>query len=96
MAFGANPNGEGSPDEINAWIYETYRGLPWDQVYTKWRNGYQRFLELGGGISERDLLDYGIYPWMESYPLANVLLASYDHHQEHLEKLQAWLQENGK
>jgi hypothetical protein len=25
--------------------------------------------------------------------LANVLLASYDHHQEHLEKLLAWLKE---
>jgi hypothetical protein len=93
---GGNLNGEGSPDQINAWIYETYRDLPWEQVYTNWRDGYRRFLELGGGISERDLLDSSFYPWMEGYPLANVLLASYDHHQEHLEKQQAWLQENGK
>ncbi len=93
---GVNPNGEGSPDQINAWIYETYRDLPWMQVYTKWRDGYLRFLELGGRISERDLLDSSLYLWMEDYPLANVLLASYDHHQEHLEKLQAWLKEDVK
>lgn len=32
--------------------------------------------------------------WLEGNPLVFVLLASYEHHQEHLEKLVAWLQEN--
>jgi hypothetical protein len=90
---GGNPDGEGIPDQINAWIYETYRDLPWELVYTKWRDGYQHFVELGGGISERDLLD-SYFSWMEGYPLANVLLASYNHHLEHLEKLIEWLQEH--
>jgi hypothetical protein len=90
---GVDPNGEGSIERINAWIYTTYRDLPWDQVYTKWQDGYQHFVELGGGITERDLLDTD-YSWMEGYPLANVLLASYNHHQEHLDQLQAWLQDH--
>jgi len=29
------------------------------------------------------------------YSLAFILVASYDHHQEHLEKLLAWLTEHG-
>ncbi len=92
---GANPDGEGVTDQINAWIYESNRDLPWEQVYTKWQDGYQRFLELGGVISERDLLD-SFYAWMDGYPPVNVILASYHHHQEHLELLQAWLKEHGR
>jgi hypothetical protein len=92
---GEDPDGD-DPERINAWLYEAYRALPWAEVYTKWREGYKRFLDLGGMISERDLLDSSFYAWMSGYPLVNVLISSYDHHQEHLEKLQAWLKEHGK
>jgi hypothetical protein len=88
------PDGGDSDELINAWMYETYRDKPWSQVHQDWRAGFLRFLELGAGIAERDLLDGGKYPWLEGYPLALILLASYDHHQEHLEKLLAWLQEH--
>ena len=90
-----DPDSEDDPDQINAWIYETYREQPWSKVHQNWSEGFLRFLELGEGIPEKDLLDAGRYPWLEGHPLAFILLASYDHHQEHLEKLLAWLREHG-
>jgi hypothetical protein len=92
---GQDPDAEGITDRTNAWIYETYREQPWSKVHQDWREGFLHFLESGEGISEKDLLDAGRYPWLKGYPLAYILLASYDHHQEHLEKLLAWLQEHG-
>ena len=82
-------------DQLNAWLYETYRDQPWSQVYQAWRADFERLIELGQAISERDLLDAERYPWLEGWPLALVLVGTYDHHQEHLEKLQAWLQTHG-
>ena len=41
------------------------------------------------------LLDAGCYAWLNGYALADVLLGSYEHHQEHLEKLLARLQQAG-
>lgn len=91
-----NPDSEGDTDQINAWIYETFREQPWPKVHPDWREGFLRFLELGQAISEKDLLEEGKYSWLEGHPLAFVLLSSYDHHQEHLEKELAWLRKNGK
>jgi hypothetical protein len=84
---GSDPEAEDNTEQINAWIYNTYRDQSWSEVHQNWRDGFLRFLELGEGISERDLLDSGRYPWLDGHPLAWILLASYDHHQEHLEKL---------
>lgn len=88
-----DPDLEGNTDQINAWIYTTYHEQPWSKVHQNWREGFLRFLELGEGISEKDLLDAGRYPWLDGHPLAFIFLASYDHHQEHLEKLLIGLQE---
>jgi hypothetical protein len=93
---GLDPEAERNTDQINAWIYETCREQSWSQVQQDWRQGFLRFLELGGGITEKDLLDSGRYPWLQGYTLADILLASYDHHQEHLEKWIAWMQEHEK
>jgi hypothetical protein len=90
-----DPDSEGYTDQTNAWIYSTYHEQPWSKVHQNWREGFLRFLELGEEIPEKDLLDAVRYPWLEGHPLAFILLASYDHHQEHLEKLLAWLQEHG-
>ncbi len=46
-------------------------------------------------VSKRDLLDGDKYPWLHGYSLAFILVASYDHHQEHHEKLTAWMQRQG-
>ena len=90
-----DPDSNDSADETNAWLYEAYRAQTWSKVHRNWREGFLRFLELGDEISERDLLDWERYPWMEGLPLIMVVLGSYDHHQEHLDKLVAWLQEHG-
>jgi hypothetical protein len=93
---GPDPDAEGVTDRTNDWIYGTYREQPWPQTVQNWREGFLHFLELSAGVSERDLLDGSRYSWMGGYPLANSLLASYDHHQEHFEKLIEWMQEHGK
>lgn len=90
---GADPDAESNTDQVNAWIYEAHREHSWAEAHENWRAGFLRLLELSEAISEKDLLDASRYPWLEGYPLAFILLATYDHHQEHLEILLAWLQE---
>ena len=85
---------EENADRVNALTYETNHEKSWSGVYQNWRNGFLRFLELGNSISERNLLDGDKYPWLKGYSLAFILVASYDHHQEHLEKLVDWLRED--
>jgi len=86
---------EGNADRVNALTFERNPEKPWSEVDENWRNGFLRFLELGNEISERDLLDGGRYPWLKGYSLAFILIASYDHHQEHIEKLFEWLRHQG-
>ena len=93
---GIDPEVEDHTDQVNAWIFESYRNQPWLKVYRNWNEGFRRFLESGEGVSEMDLLDSGRYPWLKGYPLAYILLASYHHHQEHYDILLAWLQEQRK
>ena len=91
-----NPDSEVSTDQINAWIYETHRNESWLTVRQNWKDGFSRLLELGERISERDMMDETRYTWMETRPLALILIGTYDHHQEHLDKLLAWLKEHGE
>jgi hypothetical protein len=85
---------EGVTDRINEWIFQTYRDRTWVEVHQDWRQGFQHFLELAVPIPEKDLLDDGKYVWLKGHPLADVLIASYDHHQEHYEKTMAWLKKH--
>ena len=82
---------EESADRVNTLTYETNHKKPWSEIYQNWRDEFLRFLELGEAISEKDLLDVDRYPWLKGYSFAFILVASYDHHQEHLEKLLNWL-----
>ena len=84
---------EEDADRVNALTFENNHAKPWSEVYENWRSGFLRFLELGNKISERELLDGDRYPWLNGYSLAFILIASYEHHQEHFEKLQNWLKE---
>jgi len=86
---------EEDADRVNALTFETNHEKSWSEVHQNWREGFLRFLELGNEISERDLLDGDRYAWLNGYSLAFILVASYDHHQEHLEKLAEWLRELG-
>ena len=85
---------EEDADQTNARIYETNHEKSWPEIHQNWRDGFLRFLELGAKISERDLLDGNRYPWLKGFSLAFILIASYEHHQEHLEKLLEWLGEH--
>lgn len=88
-------NWEDDADAVNALTFRTQHNKPWSETYQNWRDGFQRFLELGEKISERNLLDGDRYPWLNGYSLAFILIASYDHHQEHFEKLTKWLLQHG-
>lgn len=85
---------EEDANQTNDWIYKINHEKSWTEVYQNWREGFLRFLDSGEPISERDLLDGDKYPWLKGYSLAFILVASYEHHQEHLEKLTIWLQED--
>lgn len=89
-----DPEAAGEPDQLNHWLYASYRDQPWPHVYGEWRAGFLRLLEAGEAMAEKELLDAGEYPWLEGRPLAGVLLATYDHHQEHLDILLPWLQQH--
>lgn len=74
-------------NQVNALIYETFQDRPWAELYHAWRTAFLHFLELGEALAEPALLDASRYGWLNGYSLADVLLGSYEHHQEHLEKL---------
>ena len=81
---------EEDADRVNAVTFEQYHNKSWTEIYQNWRNGFLQLLEVGHQISERDLLDGDRYAWLNGYSLAFILVASYDHHQEHFEKLLDW------
>ena len=89
-------NWEEDADRVNALTFETQHTKLWSEIYENWRNGFLKLLRLGNQISERASLDGNSYTWLKGYSLATILIASYDHHQEHLEKLLASLREHEK
>ena len=78
---------EENANQVNDQTFEKYHDKPWPEIYENWRTGFSRLLETGDQISERDMLDGDRYSWLNGYSLAAILIASYDHHQEHFEKL---------
>jgi hypothetical protein len=86
---------EENVDRTNAWIYQAHHALPWSEVVRKWRDGFRRLLEAGQSVPEMHLLYGSTYPWLRGHSLAAILIASYAHHQEHLEKLVSALQQLG-
>ena len=81
-------------NQVNALIYETFRDRAWSEVYQSWQSAFRHFLDVGAALPEPALLDASRYGWLNGYSLADVLLGSYDHHQEHLEKLLARLMQS--
>lgn len=83
------PDPEEDVDQTNAWIYDTYRDKPWPNLYADWRGQFLRVIELAQQIPASSLLDPAKYPWMKGYDLYAALQGSYEHHEEHLERLAA-------
>jgi hypothetical protein len=88
-----DPEVEGEPDQLNAWLYKTNRDKSWPQVYEEWQTGFRRFLALGEALPEQDLVLSARYEWMEGYPLLSTLQASSEHYTEHREWLVPQLQQ---
>jgi len=78
---------EENSDQVNALTFETQHSKPWSEIHQNWKIRYLHFIQLGSAISERELLDDDKFPWLKGYSLVFILVASYNHHQEHLEKL---------
>ncbi len=87
-------NWDEDASQTNAWIYENFHDQSWADANKNWREGFLQLLDLGEKVSERHLLDGDRYFWLRGYSLAFILVASYEHHQEHLEKLIVWLQDH--
>lgn len=84
--------GEDEPvDETNLRIFNLYKHFTWEQALENWGAGYARLLDTGSQLTERELLDSDLFPWMNGYSIADVFLATYAHHAEHEESLRAWL-----
>lgn len=83
---------EEDANQTNARIYDINHEKPWSEIHQNWRIGFLQFLESGNQLTEKNLLDGDKYPWLGGYSLAFILVASYEHHQEHLEKLINWLE----
>jgi len=72
--------------DINAWSVSELRETDWTRAWMRWHQGYELLLETAQKVPQAALLDPERYLWMQGYPLANVLLGTYDHHVEHLEQ----------
>ena len=83
---------EENADRVNDLTYENNHGRSWTYVHQIWKEGFLYFLDVGDKISEKNLLDGSKYSWLNGYPLAFILVASYDHHLEHYEKLSGMLE----
>jgi hypothetical protein len=64
-------------------------------VHREWSQRFLHLIELGEAMPEKDLLEAGRYSWLNEYPLAAILLGSYEHHEEHLESLLTLLDQSG-
>lgn len=94
---GLDPDADENIERINAWIHKTYMDVPWPQAYSKWREGFLRFLALADTLPEQALFQPARYWWLKDTPLSAVLVSSYDHHhEEHYQPLVQWLKDRGR
>ena len=82
-----DPEMEGQPNDLNAWLYVTYRDKPWSSVYGDWKTNFLRLLDVAAGIPEDALLDKQRYPWLEGNSVGDYLLGTWGHHDEHYDWL---------
>ncbi len=56
------------------------------------RRVFERLLDQVRALSEKDLFDPNRFEWLHGHPLAERIAGeSYDHYQEHIRQIQAWL-----
>ncbi|MCB9134174.1 MAG: ClbS/DfsB family four-helix bundle protein [Anaerolineales bacterium] len=84
---------EADANRTNAWVHTTYHPQPWTTIHAQWREGFLQLLEVAKALPEPHLLAWHRYAWLDGPPVVVILLATYDHHQEHLDKVRAWVGE---
>lgn len=82
---------ENNTEKINESIYTMNKDRIWLDIYKDWKKGFSRFIDLSQQINEPDLLSTSKFSWLRGYSLIAVLSGSYNHHNEHLEKLTSTL-----
>lgn len=82
---------EEDANRTNAEIYRLNHTKSWIEIHKNWRDGFLLLLQTSEPISEREMLDGDRFPWLKGYSPAMVLVSSYEHHQEHIEKLTNWI-----
>ncbi len=92
---GLYPDAEEYLEQFNATIYALYHPQPWADVRRAWQASFAQLVELAEAAPAQDLFDTQKYAWLEGYALADVLQGSFEHHEEHLDSLVAWLREHG-
>jgi hypothetical protein len=90
------PDPDENTTEANAWIYRTYKDKPWAEVYADWRGQFLRLLKLVEQTPEQDMLEPSRYAWMGESPLADSLVGTFEHHEEHYDMLLAWRSGNSR
>lgn len=73
--------------QINDWIYQSHREIAWAKVYEDWREIYLSVIKEAQRVPEPAMIDSGRFAWLHGNSLALYLIATYDHHQEHFDKL---------
>ncbi|MCL5274737.1 MAG: ClbS/DfsB family four-helix bundle protein [Chloroflexi bacterium] len=79
-------------DEVNERTYRENHDRPLDEVRQSEQEAYTALLELVERTPEDLLFDEGRYAWLEGRPLMTLVAWNmYDHYDEHLVELNAWL-----
>ena len=83
---GLDPESEADLEQINDWIYDSFKDKAWSEVYRDWHSNFSRLISLTEQINEDILLDSSKFKWLNGHPLRAVLYGTYEHHKEHFEK----------
>ena len=91
-----NPD-DGDTTQTNLRIQALSDHKSWNDVYADWRTQFQSLLTQAESIPQDDLLTAGRFDWIEEgYVLLDVLIGSYEHHQEHLDELLGEAEKSGR
>jgi hypothetical protein len=77
-------------DEINAWIYKANRDRPLADVLNDSREVFQQLLAAVDALSDEQLNDPQLFPWLEGERLTGAFLFGH-FHEEHELDMRAWL-----
>jgi hypothetical protein len=82
-----------SEEEINAWITQSNRSRPLQDLLAESRRVSSDLLEAIRATPEQELADPGRFPWLQGRSLLDALAGNtYEHYQEHGQAIRAWLE----